>query len=91
MPSPFKIVSVLLPKDHKKSVLDALNGYHSVSLSTTACDATTFITEWGHYRYIHALQGFHTLVMATQSNSILLLAFPVLSDALMILYYEMKI
>ena len=57
-PSPFNIVSVV-PPGQTKSVLDAWNGYHSVLLSPDARDATTFITEWGRYRYLRAPQGFH--------------------------------
>ena len=57
-PSPFNIVSVI-PPGQKKTVLDAWNGYHSVPLSPDARDATTFITEWGRYRYLRAPQGFH--------------------------------
>lgn len=57
-PSPFNIVSVVPPKK-KKTVLDAWNGYHSVLLSPEARNATTFITEWGRYRYLRAPQGFH--------------------------------
>ena len=56
--SPFNIVSSIPPK-MKKTVLDAWNGYHSVALSEEARDATTFITEWGRYRYLRAPQGFH--------------------------------
>ena len=40
-------------------MLDAWNGYHSLHLSPSARDATTFITEWGRYRYLRAPQGFH--------------------------------
>ena len=43
----------------KKTVLDAWNGYHSVPLAPQAREATTFITEWGRYRYLRAPQGFH--------------------------------
>ena len=57
-PSPFNIVSII-PPGKKKTVLDAWNGYHSVLLSPDARDATTFITEWGRYRYLRAPQGFH--------------------------------
>lgn len=57
-PSPFNQVSVV-PARTKKTVLDAWNGYHSLPLSPTARDATTFITEWGRYRYLRAPQGFH--------------------------------
>lgn len=57
-PSPFNIVNGI-PAGKKKTVLDAWNGYHSVLLSPDARDATTFITEWGRYRYLRAPQGFH--------------------------------
>ena len=57
-PSPFNQASVV-PPHTKKTVLDAWNGYHSLALSPTARDATTFITEWGRYRYLSSPQGFH--------------------------------
>ena len=56
--SPFNIVSVI-PPHTKKTTLDAWNGYHSVPLADNAKEATTFITEWGRYRYLRAPQGFH--------------------------------
>lgn len=56
--SPFHIVNVV-PRGKTKTVLDAWNGYHSVPLSPEARNATTFITEWGRYRYLRAPQGFH--------------------------------
>ena len=43
-----------MPPGKKKTILD-----HSVPLSPAARDATTFITEWGRYRYLRAPQGFH--------------------------------
>jgi hypothetical protein len=45
--------------DRKKTVLDAWNSYHSLMLNPKASDATTFITEYGKYRYLRAPQGFH--------------------------------
>jgi hypothetical protein len=57
-PSPFNQASVV-PPHTKKTVLDAWNGYHSMPLSPAARDATTFITEWGRYRYLGSPQGFH--------------------------------
>ena len=57
-PTPFSIVSTT-PCNTFKTVLDAWNGYHSLPLSDCAKDATTFITEWGRYRYLRAPQGFH--------------------------------
>ena len=56
-PSPFNQVSTV-PPHMKKTVLDAWNGYHSLPLSPEARDATTFITEWGRYRYLRAPMGF---------------------------------
>lgn len=57
-PSPFHQAS-MVPPHTKKTVLDAWNGYHSLPLSEDARDATTFLTEWGRYRYLSAPQGFH--------------------------------
>ena len=57
-PPPFHQVSAV-PTQMKKSVLDAWNGYHSVPLAVDAQDATTFITEWGRYKYLRAPMGFH--------------------------------
>ena len=56
--TPFEIVSTL-PKHKMKTILDAKNGYHSLALSDSAKDKTTFITEWGRYRYRRAPQGYH--------------------------------
>ena len=57
-PTPFNLVADV-PTGMKKTVLDAWNGYHSLPLAEAARDATTFITEFGRYRYKRALQGFH--------------------------------
>jgi len=57
-PSPFNQASIV-PPHTRKTVIDAWNGYHSLQLSPAARDATTFITEWGRYRYLRAPQGFH--------------------------------
>ena len=57
--TPFHIVSQT-PKNVLKTVLDAWNGYHSLPLSDSARDATTFITEWGRYRYKRAPMGHHS-------------------------------
>ena len=56
--TPFSIVSST-PKNSLKTVLDAWNGYHSLELTEGAKEATTFITEWGRYRYCRAPMGFH--------------------------------
>ena len=47
-----------VPAKRKKSVLDAWNGYHSVSLHADDRHYTTFITPWGRYRYRVAPQGY---------------------------------
>ena len=57
-PTPFAIVCTT-PANTYKTVLDAWNGYHSMPLADDAKDATTFITEWGRYRYKRAPMGFH--------------------------------
>ena len=57
-PSPINLVSQI-PRGKRKTVLDAWNGYHSLELSPKAKSATTFITEFGRYRYCRGPQGFH--------------------------------
>lgn len=57
-PSPFNTVSSI-PSGKLKTVLDAWNGYHSLMLSPESRSATTFITEWGRYRYCRGPQGYH--------------------------------
>ena len=47
----------LIPPNTWKSVTDAWNGYHSVPLRHEDRWLTTFITEWGRYRYCVAPQG----------------------------------
>jgi len=58
-PSPFNLVSTV-PAKTKKTILDAWNGYHSLPINPEHKDATTFITEWGRYRYCRAPMGLHT-------------------------------
>ena len=57
-PAPFNQAS-LVPAQSYKTTLDAWNGYHSMRLNPSASAATTFITEWGRYRYLRAPQGYH--------------------------------
>ena len=57
-PSPFN-QACLVPPHSWKSYLEAWNGYHSMKLNPAASSATTFITEWGRYRYLRAPQGSH--------------------------------
>ena len=55
--SPFNLASSV-PGNTRKTVLDAWNAYHLIPLDPAAKDATTFITEWGRYRYCRGPQGF---------------------------------
>ena len=47
-----------VPGNTCKTVTDAWNGYHSVPLAEEDRHLTTFITEWGRYRYRVAPQGY---------------------------------
>ena len=47
-----------VPKNTKKTVLDAWNGYHSVYFDPSCWHLTTFITPWGIYRYKTTPQGY---------------------------------
>ena len=55
-PTPFEAVSNIPPTTYK-TVLDAYNGYHQVSLDEESIKLTTFIIEFGRYQYLHAPQG----------------------------------
>ncbi len=57
-PSPINLVSSI-PGNTLKTVLDAWNGYHSLMLDPESRHMTTFITEWGAYRYCRGPQGYH--------------------------------
>ena len=48
----------LIPAGVYKTKTDAWNGYHSCPLAAEDRDKTTFITEYGRYRYCVAPQGF---------------------------------
>ena len=39
-------------------MLDATDGYHAVVLDEESRPLTTFITEWGRYRYCRLPQGY---------------------------------
>ena len=56
-PSPFKL-ACQVPANTKKTVVDATDGYHSIELDEESKPLTTFITEWGRYRYCRLPQGF---------------------------------
>ena len=47
-----------IPRDTKKTCLDAWNGYHAVRLDEESKELTSFITQWGVYRYASCPQGF---------------------------------
>ena len=54
--SPFR-TACRVPSNTMKSVLDAVDGYHSVELDEVSSRLTTFITPWGRYRYLRYPQG----------------------------------
>lgn len=56
-PTPWNLASSI-PKGMKKSILDAWNGYHSIPLAHESRLKTTFISEYGRYRYLRAPQGY---------------------------------
>ena len=55
--TPFMLAS-RVPKNTKKTCLDAFNGYHSVGLHTEDSHYTTFITQQGRYRYLRGPMGY---------------------------------
>ena len=57
--SPFNLASQV-PPGMRKTVIDAVDGYHSVMLDERSQPLTTFITEWGRYSYCRMPQGFFT-------------------------------
>ena len=57
-PSPINLVASI-PRGTLKTVVDAWNGYHSLPLDEESSHFTTFITEWGKYRYLRGPQGYH--------------------------------
>ena len=55
--SPFHL-AMQVPAGAFKTVLDAVDGYHSVELDEESQPLTTFITEWGRYMYKRMPQGY---------------------------------
>ena len=55
--TPFHLAAAI-PKNSIKSTLDCWNGYHSIPLAPEDRPKTTFVTQWGLYRYRVAPQGF---------------------------------
>ena len=54
--SPYHLVMDIPPRK-KKTVFDAWNGFHSVPIHADDRHYTTFLTEWGRYRYKMTPQG----------------------------------
>ena len=54
--SPFQFVSKI-PPHTKKTVIDAVGGYHSVALDPKSQPLTTFIRKWGRYMHLHIPQS----------------------------------
>ena len=55
--SPFRL-ACLVPPNTKKTVVDATDGYHAIELDEESKPLTTFITEWGRFRYRRLPQGY---------------------------------
>ena len=55
--SPFQLASQV-PVNTKKTVIDAVDGYHAIQLEPENQKLTSFITEWGRYVYLRMPQGF---------------------------------
>ena len=55
--SPFQL-ACQIPPNTEKTVLDAVDGHHTIELNEESQPLTTFITEWGHYMYLRMPQGF---------------------------------
>ena len=56
-PSPFT-AACEIPRNSKKTILDAVDGYHAILLDKESQPLTTFITEWGRYNYLRLPQGY---------------------------------
>lgn len=54
---PFALASQI-PINVKKTLFDAVDGYHAIPLHPDSKHLTTFITPWGSYRYRRLPQGF---------------------------------
>ena len=55
--SPFQL-ACQVPVNSKKTVLDAVDGFHAIPLDDESKPLTTFITEWGRYRSLRLPQGY---------------------------------
>ena len=55
--TPFQLASQI-PPNTKKSIIDVVDGFHSIGLDESSQPVTTFITEWGWYMYRQMPWGF---------------------------------
>ena len=55
--TPFNLASQI-PPNMKKTVIDAVDGFHSVELAEESRSHLIFITEWGHFMPVRMPQGF---------------------------------
>ena len=55
--SPFNLASQVLP-NMKKTVIDAVDGFHSIVLAEESRHTLIFITEWGRYMPLRMPKGF---------------------------------
>ena len=55
--SPFNLASQV-PPNTKKTVIDAVDGFHSVQLDEESCPLFVFITEFGRYMPLRLPQGY---------------------------------
>ena len=54
-----------IPSKTWKTVLDAVDGYHSVELDSESSKLTTFITPWGRFRYLSS----HKAIVRRETRS----------------------
>ena len=55
--SPFQLACQTSPNT-KKTILDAVDGFHAIEIDENSHKLTTFITEWGRYSCCHLPQGY---------------------------------
>ena len=52
------MLATQVPPNVRKTVFDAVDGYHAIELDEASKSLTTFITPWGAYRYRRLPQGY---------------------------------
>ena len=55
--SPF-LAACQVPPNKKKTILDAVDGYHAIELDAESQPLTTFPAEWGCYKYLRLPKGY---------------------------------